>query len=222
MTKIKKHDFVEIEYIGRLVEEGIIFDTTDEEVAKKNRIHNEGAKYGPITICIGEKQILQGLDSKLEDKEVGKSYTIKLTPEEGFGKKSAKLLKLVPSAIFKKEKINPMPGLQVNIDGILGTIRNVTGGRIIVDFNHPLSGRDLIYEVKVNRMITNNDEKISSLIKLLLNQEPRVEIKEGMAEVTLADELPVEIQKELERKMIELVKIKSVVFKVSKPKEKAQ
>ncbi len=222
MTNIKKHDFVEIEYTGKLAEEGIIFDTTNEEIAKKNNIHQEGVKYIPVTICIGEKQILQGLDSNLEGKDVGNTYTIKLTPEEGFGKKNAKLLKLVPSAIFKKQKINPVQGLQVNIDGIVGTIRNVAGGRIIVDFNHPLSGRTLIYEVKINRIIKNNDEKISSLIKLLLNQEPKVTIKEDTAEIELENELPSEIQQELEKKIIELIGIKKVVFKSIKPEQKPQ
>lgn len=222
MVKIKKHDFVEIEYTGKLAEEGIIFDTTNEEIAKQNQIYNENANYGPIAICIGEKQILQGLDSKLEAKEVGKNYTIKLTPEEGFGKKSAKLLKLVPLGIFKKQNINPVPGLQVNIDGIIGTIRNVAGGRIIVDFNHPLAGRNLIYEIKINRLITKDDEKISSLIKLLLGQEPEVIIKDDIAEVELKDELASELQKELGKKIVELVKLKKVVFKLSKPKQKPQ
>ena len=115
-----------------------------------------------------------------------------------------------------------MPGLQVNIDGIVGTIRNAAGGRIIVDFNHPLAGRDLIYEVKVNQILTKKQDKISSLIKLLLNQETKVVIKEGIAEITLQDELPPELQKELEKKIIELVKIKKALFKVSKTKQEPQ
>lgn len=221
MSKIKKHDFVEIEYTGKVADGDIVFDTTDEELAKKNNMYQEGARYGPITICIGEQQILKGLDSKLEGKEPGK-YTLKLTPEGGFGKKSAKLLKLVPLTIFKKQNVRPVQGLQVNIDGIVGTIRNVAGGRIIVDFNHPLASRDLIYEVKVNRILLKPEEKISSLIELLLNQKPKVEVKEGNAEVTLADELPAELIKELEKKIIELVKVKKVTIKKPKTEDKAE
>ena len=156
---IKKHDFVELEYTGKLKDSGMIFDTTDEGIAKKENIYNKNMIYGALVICVGEAQILKGLDEQLEGKEIGKQITVDISPEQGFGKKDASLLKLVPMTLFKKQDIMPMPGLQVNIDGAIGTIRTVTGGRIIVDFNHPLSGKYLIYEVKVNKkiIIKNNN-----------------------------------------------------------------
>ena len=56
-------------------------------------------------------------------------------------------------ANFKKQNIIPYLGLQVNIDGILGIIRTVTPGRAIIDFNHPLSGKNLIYK-RANKWIS--------------------------------------------------------------------
>ena len=40
---LKKGDFVELDYTGRLAEGGVVFDTTIEEVAKKNRLFDHGA-----------------------------------------------------------------------------------------------------------------------------------------------------------------------------------
>ena len=160
MTKIKNKDFVEVEYTGKIKEDNKVFDTTDEKTAKENNIFNEKMAYGPIVVCIGEKQLLAGLDKHIEGKETGKSYDIELKAEEGFGKKDAKLLKMVPLRIFKEKGITPVPGLQISIDGLLGTIRTATAGRMIVDFNHPLSGKEIIYNVKINKIITDAKEKV--------------------------------------------------------------
>ena len=109
-----------------------------------------------------------------------------------------------------------MSGLQVNIDGVVGTIKNATGGRVIVDFNHPLASRELLYEIKVNKILTKKDEKVTALMKLLFGIEPKVTMKEGTAEIEVPSELPAEMQKELETKLIELTGIKKAVFKVAK------
>lgn len=219
---IKEHDFVEIEYTGKFAEDSTVFDTSDEALAKKSGIYTEGMRYGPLTICIGEQQVIAGLDKNLIGKEAGKDYTFKVSPEDGFGKKDAKLLVLVPSGAFKKQNINVMPGLQVEIDGRMGTIRNVTGGRVIVDFNHPFSGKDLIYDVKIRRMVEDKAEQLSSLLYLMLGAKPDLSVVEGAATVTIEQTLPPELAKELEKKFIGLTGLKSVTFKAKEPKEPAK
>jgi len=134
---LKKHDFIEVDYTGKIKESGEVFDTTNIEVAKKNQIFEAERVTGPVVICLGEGLILPGLEKKLEGRELGE-YNIDLSAEEGFGKKSAKLIQLIPTAKFKKQDVRPMPGLQISVDGMMGTIKTVTGGRTIVDFNHPL------------------------------------------------------------------------------------
>ena len=49
MAIVKKHDFVEIEYTGRVKEGNAIFDTTEEKVAKENGI-DKNADYSPVII----------------------------------------------------------------------------------------------------------------------------------------------------------------------------
>src|SRR3989338_8473942 len=122
MTIVSKKDFVEVEYTGKLNEECITFDTTDEKIAKEHNLSSHN-NYGPVIICIGEQQILKGIDKHLEGKEAGKEYDVGIKPEDGFGNKNAKLIQLIPTNKFRQQKIQPIPGMQVNIDGIVGTVK---------------------------------------------------------------------------------------------------
>ncbi len=207
---IEKKDFVEIEYTGRLKEGNIIFDTTDEKTAKENSIYASNAKYGPIVVCVGEGHFLRGLDKSLEGREPGK-HTIELKPEDAFGKKDAKLIQLVPTKKFFEQRINPVPGLQINFDGIIGVVRTVSGGRTIVDFNHPLSGKEVVYEVNIIRVVTDAKEKINALLKTLLAvEDAEVDVKEGKAEINLKKDLPEKVADELKKKIAELMDVKEV------------
>ena len=96
--------------------DGAVFDTTDKEVAKKEGIASNKAEYGPMLVCVGQGHVLKGLDDALIGKEIDKAFTITLQPEEAFGKKSAKLVRLIPLRKFKEHDITPFPGLQVDID----------------------------------------------------------------------------------------------------------
>ncbi|MFC1801304.1 peptidylprolyl isomerase [Nanoarchaeota archaeon] len=209
---IKKHDFVEVEYTGQLPE-GFVFDTTDEKIAKENDLYNEKMKYGPITICVGENNILPGLDEFLEGKELNKEYTVELTAENGFGKKDAKKIRLIPARAFKKTDIHPQVGLQVDIDNEIGTILRADSGRILVDFNHPLSGKDVVYKIKVNKEITEPKEKIEALMKMSLNLPGiKVDVQDNKATITMPLEIPEPAQEPIKKKIIELTKVKEVTF----------
>jgi FKBP-type peptidyl-prolyl cis-trans isomerase 2 len=225
MAAIKEKDFVEIEYTGRIKEENIVFDTTDEKTAKNSDIYNEQMPYGPVSVCVGSGSILKGLEDNLVGKEPEKSYRVELSPENAFGKKNAKMLKIVNTNVFRKSNINPVPGLQVNIDGIPGTIKSITGGRTVVDFNHPLSGKNLVYEVKINRIITDEKEKIKSLIIMGFNLKPdsftvnidadrkaELEFKEGI-------KLKHFNTAQMTESLKEMVGVKEVVYKEAGAKE---
>ena len=208
---IKKNDFVKLEYTGKIKETGEVFDTTSKAVAEKANIADKEAVYGPVIVCLGAGHLLAGLDEQLMGKTVGK-YTFELDQEHGFGKKDAKLLKLISTSKFKKDGVRPMIGLRVNIDNQIGIIKTVTGGRTIVDFNHPLSGKNLLYEVNVINQITNPKEKIESVLKMeLMVKEPNVKV-EGL-KATIKFKLPEDIQKPFKEIIMKVVpEIKEIVF----------
>ena len=155
---LKENDFVEMDYVARIKDDKI-FDLTIEDIAKKNNIYDKNYKYKPAIICIGKRDIVKGLDDQLVGKDLGK-YTIEVNAEEGFGKKDPKLIKLVPTKEFTKQNVKPMPGMQLNLDGYIGKIISVTGGRTLVDFNSPLAGKDLIYDVNIKRVVTDKKEQL--------------------------------------------------------------
>src|SRR3989344_9383892 len=163
MATVKKHDFVEIEYTGRTSESNTIFDTTEEKTAKESNAYDEHTDYGPAVICVGENHLPKALEDQLIGKETGKDYRIEISHEDAFGKKDAKLIRMIPLSKFRQQKIQPFPGLQLNIDGMFGIVRTVSSGRCLVDFNHPLAGKDLAYEVKVKKIVEDNGEKLKSL-----------------------------------------------------------
>ena len=197
MPIIKRHDFVEIEYTGRIKEDNTIFDTTEEKVAKENDAYDKNADYSPAVICIGENNLLKGLEEQLIGRETGKEYTFEISSENAFGKKDAKLIKLIPTNKFRQQNIQPMPGLQLNIDGVFGVVKTVSGGRCLVDFNHPLSGKDLIYNVKINRIIDDNKEKLNSLLKIHLHiKDAEIEIQDDSAFIKSKTKIPKQAQEE--------------------------
>jgi FKBP-type peptidyl-prolyl cis-trans isomerase 2 len=214
METIQKNDFIEVDYSGRLAENGEVFDTTIPDVARNAGV--DGKKLGPIIIQLGRNWLLPGVEKQLEGKEIGKEYTFKLTPEEGFGKKSSKLIQLIATSKFKQQQVVPMPGMQIEIDGVVGIIRTVSGGRAIVDFNHPLSGKDLEYTVIAKRKVTDAKEKIRALFKIL-GLKADVSVEAEKATITAA--LPEEIQKNLQEEITKIIpEIKSVEF--AKPEKK--
>lgn len=214
MVKCKKGDFIELDYTGKIKDSETIFDTTNVKVAKESGFFREGVKYEPVVVCIGENFVVKGLDKELDGKEIGKDYKINVNQENGFGKKDAKLLRIISKGKFTKEKINPFPGLVVNVDGLNGMVRSVTSGRVVVDFNHPLAGKELAYEFKIVKIVKDVKEKLNSVLKLLLGLDNfESEVKEGKALVKTKTKIPSEIEKKLEKEVKKLVPgIKSVKF----------
>jgi len=203
---IKEKEFIELEYTGKLKEENLVFDTTDEKTAKENDLFDEKAEYKPIIICVGQGQIIKGLDKALVEKDTGKEYTIEVKAEEAYGKKNVKLIQLISTSKFLKQNIQPIPGLQVNIDGTMGLIKTVSGGRTLVDFNHPLAGKDLIYDIKINKIITDDKEKIQSIFKVNLGvKDADVKIENKKVMIKTEPEIPKELQEELKKKIKELL-----------------
>ncbi|MGM5484408.1 MAG: FKBP-type peptidyl-prolyl cis-trans isomerase [Nanobdellota archaeon] len=199
--KVENGDFIELDYTGKTKEEGIVFDTTDKKTAIENGLKQQTE---PIIIWAGNGQVMQGLDEDLIGKEIGKDYSVEIKPEKAFGKKDAKKVQLIAATKFKKENINPQPGMQVNVDDNVGIVKTVTGGRVMVDFNHPLSGKDIIYDYRINRKVEKLDEKIKGYFRVTFNLDVDVEVKEGECVIKTDQDIPEELQKNFNDKLKEI------------------
>ena len=149
---------------------------------------------------------------KIIGKELGK-HKIELSIEEGFGRKNPKLINLIPTHNFTKNKVQPQPGLPVNIDGMVGVIRSVSGGRTTVDFNHPLAGKELVYEVNLHRIVSDPKEKVMGAFKTLTGKDGQVAMESGTATITVKEEVPPQVADQLAKEIVDLTGVKKVEFK---------
>lgn len=158
MMVVQKNDFVEIDFIAKA--NGEVFDTNLKEEAKKAGLQQQSI---PLIIAVGRNMVIKGLDKDLEGKEINKQYSSKFTPEEAFGKRDSKMIKMIPLKVFHEHKINPQAGMPLSLDGMLVKILSVSGGRVLVDFNNPLAGKEVQYDYTIKRKIEDIKEKVNAL-----------------------------------------------------------
>jgi len=153
---MKLGKFVRLEYTGTL-DNGEVFDSTDPSVV-------EGA-FGSMVIILGAGHVIKGLEKALFDMKLGEEREVQIEPEDGFGRRDPKRMKFYKLQQFTKEGIKPYPGLRVTIEGQLAAVKTISSGRVVVDFNHPLSGLKLHYRVKMVEEVTDPQERIKEMLR---------------------------------------------------------
>jgi len=170
---LQKGDFILVNYVAKVKETGEVFDTTSEETAKKEHMYKEGDVYESKLIAVGENWVLKALDESFATMEIDKSTTVEIPPAKAFGDRDAEKVKRVPLRQLLAKDINPAIGLRIEYGGKMATIRAIGAGRVLLDFNPPLAGKTLLYEVVVKKKLETAEEKISALIHRRI---PAVEI----------------------------------------------
>jgi FKBP-type peptidyl-prolyl cis-trans isomerase SlyD len=178
---IQEGNFVKLSYTGGV--NGRIFDTTDEEEAKTADIHNPQALYGPMVVRAGSHHIILGLDEALIGKNEGFEGDLEISPEKGFGLHDSKRIESFPKNKFKEK---PVKGMSVKVEELgEGVVIDVIGGRVIVDFNHPLSGKTLNYHMKIESVVEDLIEKVKGLIHLYAGRDMEISFADGNLTITL-------------------------------------
>ncbi|MFH1390841.1 MAG: peptidylprolyl isomerase [Candidatus Diapherotrites archaeon] len=162
---MKEKSCVLIEFTGKISETGKIFDTTDEKTAKEHGLYKEHAVFKPIPVVIGNGDVLKGLDAALKEMKEGETKNVELSPEKAFGQRKKELVVVIPVKQFTERKIKPFPGLIVDLNGNYGRVQTVSGGRVRVDLNNDLAGKDVEYSVKIIKEIKTPKEKAEVLTK---------------------------------------------------------
>ncbi len=163
---LNEKDFILIEYTVKIKDTGRVIDTTDEKIAKEHGIFDEEKEYGPVLVIIGEGRFVKGFEDTLKESNVGEEKEVEIPPEKAFGVRDPKKIKTFSVRELRKRGVKRLePGEVVEIGGIPGVVRSVGGGRAIIDFNHPLAGKTLVYKFKIVKRIDDRIEKIKYLIK---------------------------------------------------------
>ena len=165
---IKKNDFVEIEFTGKISSTDEIFDTNIESDAKQSNLDIKDIK--PFVLSVGHKMLPTGFDNDIIGKEIETKYSLNLKPENAFGTRNSQMVKMIPTKFFHEQKIEPVRGMQLSVEGQVVKILSSDKGRTLVDFNNPLAGKEIIYIYKINKIITDQKEKINAIQEFLFHK----------------------------------------------------
>ena len=189
---LQKGDFILINYTAKVKETSEVFDTTYEDIAKKEHLFKEGEIYDPKLVVIGEGWVLKALDESLTTMELTTPSTVEISAEKGFGQRDPEKIKRVSIKQLYAKEINPVIGARIEYQGKNATVRSIGAGRVLLDFNPPLAGRTLIYDVIVIKKLENNEEKISSLIHRRVPVVEENKFKLTIQDKTLTIDMPEE------------------------------
>lgn len=161
---LQKGDFILISYTAKVKETNEVFDTTYEDVAKKEHLYKEAKTYEPKLVVVGESWVLKALDDGLTTMEINKPTTVEIPPDKGFGQRDPEKVRRVPLKQLLAKDINPVVGGQIEFQGKDAVVRSIGAGRVLLDFNPALAGKTLVYDVIVCKKLEHNEEKIGALI----------------------------------------------------------
>ncbi|MEM5852854.1 MAG: FKBP-type peptidyl-prolyl cis-trans isomerase [Candidatus Aenigmatarchaeota archaeon] len=207
-------DFVYIEYVGKISDSGEVFDTTKEEIAREAGIFNKRVKYGPLPVVVDGGFIISGLNEAIKGMEVGEKKKVLIPPEKAFGERNEDLVKLIPEARFKEQGVEIIPGSYVLVNNLRGKIISVDGGRVKVDFNHPLAGKSLEYEIEIVKKVENEEEKVKAIIDYFTGLEDvKIKLNEKEVEIELKVDVDFKIKSAISSQLIKWIKdIETVKF----------
>lgn len=147
---VKSGDTVQVDYTGKL-EDGTVFDTSKEDVAKQAGIYVDGS-YAPITFVAGAGQMIKGFDKGVIGMKVGEEKTITIPPEEAYGEYDKSKILAIPVEKLNITNRSELPEAGQTLRDMSGNQYKVTAVNdtdITVDANHELAGKTLVFDIKL-------------------------------------------------------------------------
>jgi len=125
----------------------------------------ETTKSKPFAFISGSEQVLPKLEENIGEMLIGSKRTVIISPEEAYGQYSDSMIQNVKRSEFPSDVT-----LEEGMDFIADTpdgrqmpfiIRNIDGDNITLDFNHPLAGQTLTFDVELISLRDATSEEIS-------------------------------------------------------------
>lgn len=178
---MNKGDLVLVNYVGKN-SDGEIFDLTIKERAEEEGIHRDDIQYQPIPVLVGENYVIDGLDEAIQEMGVGEEKEVEIPQEKAYGERDSDKIETYPEKEFQRQDVNPRPGEELMIGNQRGKVLTNNSGRVRIDFNHPLSGQDLEYEVELVEKVEDDEEKVSNIFQHVVGHGD-YEIEDGVVKV---------------------------------------
>jgi FKBP-type peptidyl-prolyl cis-trans isomerase SlpA len=140
MEQIKEGASVSVNYTGRL-EDGTIFDTSIQEGRE------------PLTATLGQGQLIPGFENGLIGMTVGEKRTIEIEPKDAYGEFNEMMVQEVEiDKVPEGVKVGDMLQGQNQYGPVQVTVKEVKDSTVVLDMNHPLAGKKLIFDLEVVSM----------------------------------------------------------------------
>lgn len=139
MAEIKKGSKVKVYYTGKL-KDGTVFET------------NLGGE--PLQFVVGKGKVIKGFEKAVMGMKLGERKTVTLKPAEAYGARDPNLVWTVPAgelpAGTPAEVGSEVSFTTANGEEITGSISAIAGDQLTIDGNHPLAGRNLTFELRID------------------------------------------------------------------------
>ena len=148
---INDNQVVSIEY--DLVEKG------GSDIIDSNKGH------APLEFITGKGQIIPGLEKAIKNMNSGDSAKIDVSASEAYGEKNSEALETLPREQFAG--IDLEKGMQLYGQGedgqtIMVTVADFDDNTVTIDYNHPLAGKDLTFDVTVKDVRDATPEEVAT------------------------------------------------------------
>ncbi|HNT44183.1 MAG TPA: peptidylprolyl isomerase [Syntrophorhabdaceae bacterium] len=145
--RAKTKDRVKVHYKGFL-RDGTVFDSSLER--------------GPFVFVIGEGAVIPGFERSIVGMCAGDTKTITLPPEEGYGLHREDLCAVVARSRIPST-INLRQGMKLEVQSSSGSsaqavVLEVTDSDVTLDLNHPLAGKELVFELQLLEILQSNTQ----------------------------------------------------------------
>jgi peptidylprolyl isomerase len=136
MATVAKGNFVQVDYTGSL-EDDTVFDTS------------EGRQ--PLEFQVGQGQMIPGFDQAVLGMAIEEEKQVTLTADQAYGQPREELKREFPVSMISQEEVKMGQELwfETPHGPVRGLLLHKDEEKIIVDFNHPLAGQALKFQIKV-------------------------------------------------------------------------
>ena len=181
---LEKGTLILVDYTAKIKDTSQVFETTNEEEAKKSNIYDPDRRYGSRLISVGEGWVLKGVDEALANANSGDKLSITVTPDKGFGEREPSKVRMIAQRKLGEKADEVGVGDEIELDQRRGTVRYIGSGRVQVDFNHKYAGRVLVYEANILKTVDSTAEKAFQLINRRIPIDDKsIEIKSDVSTV---------------------------------------
>ncbi|WP_447974477.1 FKBP-type peptidyl-prolyl cis-trans isomerase [Nitrospira sp. Kam-Ns4a] len=128
---------ISIEYTLRLEDKSVL----DTNVGKE-----------PLTYTQGAHQIIPGLEKALEGMKKGESKHVTVAPKDGYGEHDPKAFQEVSKEMIPPDALKvgtKLTGRRPDGRTVVVEVKEVKDKTVVLDFNHPLAGKTLYFDVKI-------------------------------------------------------------------------